>query len=102
MQASEELVAEHFADGVHQDMSALGKAATLDERKARGWSLNSGRYVSGPQREEDDDLDIDARLIELHDGAEGLNPGARWLEGQISENMVSLLSRRTLNDEGEG
>jgi type I restriction enzyme M protein len=74
--------------------------ATVEEIEAQGWSLNPGRYVGVPEREEDDDFDFEARLTELHEELEVLNSEAHELEARISENVVSLLSGMVPNDEG--
>ena len=84
-------MAQHFPDGVYQDVPGLCKVATLDEIEAQGWSLNPGRYVGVPEREEDEDFDFAERLTELHEELEILNAEAHELEARIAENVALLL-----------
>ena len=88
---SEELMGEHFPAGVYRDVAGLCKVATVEEIEAQGWSLNPGRYVGVPEREEDDDFDFEARLTELHEELEVLNSEAHELEGRIAENISQVL-----------
>jgi type I restriction enzyme M protein len=90
---SREMVDECFPEGVYQDVPGLCKVATLDEIEAQGWSLNPGRYVGVPEREEDEDFDFAERLAELYEELEVLNAEARELEGRISRNVMTLLER---------
>ena len=89
-QGSAELMAEHFPDGVYQDVPGLCKVATLDEIEAQGWSLNPGRYVGVAERAEEE-FDFAERLQELHEELEVLNAEAHELEEQIAENVTQLL-----------
>jgi type I restriction enzyme M protein len=94
-QGSADLMSEHFPDGVYQDVAGLCKVATLDEIKAQGWSLNPGRYVGVPEREEDPDFDFEVALTELHEELEVLNAEAHELEARIGENVGALLNAKT-------
>ena len=87
---SDELLNEHFPDGVYRDVPGLCKAATLDEIAAQGWSLNPGRYVGVAAREQED-YDFAERLQELNEELELLNAEAHELEMEISENVNQLL-----------
>jgi type I restriction enzyme M protein len=89
-QGSAKLMAEHFPDGVYQDVPGLCKVATLDEIEAQGWSLNPGRYVGVAERQEED-LHFGERLAELHEELEVLNAEAHELETRIAENVMQLL-----------
>ncbi|MEA3345844.1 MAG: class I SAM-dependent DNA methyltransferase [Chloroflexota bacterium] len=89
-QGSAELMAEHFLDGVYQDVPGLCKVATLNEIEAQGWSLNPGRYVGVAEREEED-FDFAERLMELHEELEVLNAEVHELEERIAENVAFLL-----------
>ena len=89
-QGSGELMREHFPEGVYRDVPGLCKVATVDEIEAQGWSLNPGRYVGVPEREEDD-IDFAERLQELHEELEVLNVEAHELEERIEENVMLLL-----------
>jgi type I restriction enzyme M protein len=88
---SEALMAEHFPEGAYRDVPGLCRVATLEEIEAQDWSLNPGRYVGVPEREEDADFDFEARLVELHDELDVLNAEAHELEARINENVISLL-----------
>jgi type I restriction enzyme M protein len=88
---SEGLMGEHFPAGVYRDVAGLCKVATVEEIEAQGWSLNPGRYVGVPEREEDDDFDFEARLMELHEELETLNSEAHALEARIAENVLHVL-----------
>jgi type I restriction enzyme M protein len=90
-QGSADLMAQHFPDGTYQDVPGLCKVATLDEIEAQGWSLNPGRYVGVPEREEDEDFDFAAALTALHEELEVLNAEAHELEEHIGENVAQLL-----------
>jgi type I restriction enzyme M protein len=93
LHGSADMMAEKFPDGSYQDVPGLCKVATIKEIKAQGWSLNPGRYVGVPEREEDD-FDFKERLQELNEELEVLNAGAREIEGRIEENVVKLLERK--------
>jgi type I restriction enzyme M protein len=81
---SADLMAEHFPEGVYQDVPGLCKVATRTEIEAQGWSLNPGRYV-GVAAREDDDFDFVERMTELHETLDTLNAEAHELETRISE-----------------
>jgi type I restriction enzyme M protein len=72
----------------------LCKVATLDEIEAQGWSLNPGRYVGVPERDEDADFDFEARLTELHQELDVLNAEAHELEARIAHNVAQILERQ--------
>ena len=65
--------------------------ATLREIEAQGWSLNPGRYVGVPERDEDDDFDFATALTALHEELEILNAEAHELEERIAGNVTQLL-----------
>jgi type I restriction enzyme M protein len=73
--------------------------ASLAEIEAQGWSLNPGRYVGVPEREEDPDFDFEARLTELHEALEVLNAEAHELEARIGENVLGILSAEMQGDD---
>jgi type I restriction enzyme M protein len=87
---SADLMAEHFPEGVYQDVPGLCKVATRTEIEAQGWSLNPGRYV-GVAAREDDDFDFAQRMTELHETLDTLNAEAHELEARISKNIRMLL-----------
>jgi type I restriction enzyme M protein len=90
---SEALTGEHFPDGAYRDVAGLCKVAAAEEIEAQGWSLNPGRYVGVPAREEDDDFDFEARLTALHEELAALNDEAHELETRIAANVSQLLGR---------
>jgi len=65
--------------------------ATRAEIEAQGWSLNPGRYVGVPEREEDEGFDFAGRLVELQEELEVLNAEAHELEERIADNVSQLL-----------
>jgi type I restriction enzyme M protein len=87
-----DLLKELFPDGKYQDISGLCKIATIDEIEARGWSLNSGRYV-GTQTKEFDEEDFWETFSALNTELARLNEQAQQLERTIEENFLSLVSR---------
>jgi type I restriction enzyme M protein len=89
---SEEKWQEIFGDAPsYIDIPGLCKAATLQEIKAQGWSLNPGRYVGVAKGEELSDEDFKEKLEALNEELEILNAEARELEAKIAENVVELL-----------
>jgi len=90
-QGSADLMAEHFFDGVYQDVPGLCKVAAMDEIEAQGWSLNPGRYVGVPERVEEEGFDFSAAFTALHEELETLNAEAHELETRIAENVAQLL-----------
>jgi len=89
-QGSAELMAEHFPDGVYQDVPGLCKVRALDEIEAQGWSLSPGRYVGVAERKADE-FDFAERLQEFHEELEVLNAEAHELEQRIGQNVTILL-----------
>jgi type I restriction enzyme M protein len=73
------------------DVPGLCKAATLDEIKAQGWSLNPGRYVGVAPGEEVSDGDFKSQLQALNEELETLNVQARTLEQTIAANIKGIL-----------
>jgi len=90
-QGSAGLMAEHFPAGVYQDVPGLCKVAAMDEIEAQGWSLNPGRYVGVPEREEEEGFDFAAALTALHEELETLNAEGHELEERITGNVTQLL-----------
>jgi type I restriction enzyme M protein len=90
---SDDLLAEHFPDGVYTDVPGLCKVATTDEIREQGYSLNAGRYVGVAARQGLDDFDFRQRMEELHEQLELLNAEAHELETRIADNMRQLLGK---------
>jgi type I restriction enzyme M protein len=88
---SQALMTQHFPDGKYQDVPGLCKAATLDEIKSQGYSLNPGRYIGVVAKAQTENLDFLAELEELHEQLEVLNAKAHDLEERISNNLLQLL-----------
>lgn len=78
-----------FPEGVYTDVGGLCKVVTLQEIEAKDWSLSPGRYV-GVSPVEDEDLDYEERLSEIHIELDGLNEEAIALAKTISENYKEL------------
>jgi type I restriction enzyme M protein len=75
----------------YKDVPGLCKAATLDEIKAQGWSLNPGRYVGVAPGEAVSDEDFKEQLETLNEELETLNAQARELEDTIAKNVAEIL-----------
>jgi type I restriction enzyme M protein len=73
------------------DVPGLCKAATINEIKAQGWSLNPGRYVGVAPGEEVSDEDFKQQLETLNEELEALNAQARELEQTIARNVAEIL-----------
>ena len=73
------------------DVPGLCKAATLNEIKAQGWSLNPGRYVGVALGESVTDQDFKEQLEALSEELETLNSQARELEQTIGRNVAEIL-----------
>jgi len=82
-----------FENNEYRDIPGLCKVASIDEIRQHGYSLNPGRYVGVPEREEED-FDFYERLKELNEELEKLNREARELEKRIAKNVAGLLERR--------
>ena len=87
---SQEMMKEHFPEGVYADVAGQCKAASIEEVEEQGWSLNPGRYVGVAERE-DDDFDFFERLEELNEDLECLTCKARILEERIAQNIEGIL-----------
>jgi type I restriction enzyme M protein len=81
---------ERFTNGKYADVEGLCKIVTLDEVEANDYSLTPGRYV-GVTFIEDDGMDYNKRLTELHQSLEELNDQAIELSKTISKNIKTLL-----------
>ncbi len=90
---SKEMMAEQFPEGTYRDVPGLCKAATLDEVREQGYSLNPGGYV-GVTEKAADDFDFYERLEELNEELETLNAEARHLEERIADNVTKILNGR--------
>lgn len=92
VQGSFALLAEKGLNDGYADVPGLCKAASREEIKAQGWSLNPGRYV-GAAAAEAEDVDFTERLEGLSEELEVLNAEARELEGRIAANLALILEK---------
>ena len=81
----------YLPDEAYRDVPGLCRVATLEEIETQGWSLNPGRYVGVPEREEDEGFDFARVLTALHEELETLNAEAHELEERIAGNVTQLL-----------
>lgn len=80
---------EKFGDGEYQDVLGLCKAATLAEIEEKGWSLTPGAYV-GVALIEDDGVDFEERMAEIHKELLSLQAESNDLMDTISQNMKEM------------
>ncbi len=80
---------EKFGDGEYQDVLGLCKAATLAEIEEKGWSLTPGAYV-GVAPIEDDGVDFEERMAEIHKELLSLQAESNDLMDTISQNMKEM------------
>lgn len=80
---------EKFGDGEYQDVLGLCKAATLEEIEEKGWSLTPGAYV-GVAPIEDDGVDFEERMAEIHKELLSLQAESNDLMDTISQNMKEM------------
>ena len=80
---------EKFGDGEYQDIPGLCKIATGEEIKDKGWSLTPGAYV-GVAPVEDDGVDFEERMKEIHKELLTLQGEANDLMNTISKNLEEM------------
>lgn len=80
---------EKFVEGEYQDVLGLCKAATLIEIEEKGWSLTPGAYV-GVAPIEDDGVDFEERMAEIHKELLSLQTESNDLMDTISQNMKEM------------
>lgn len=80
---------EKFGDGEYQDIPGLCKIATEGEIKEKGWSLTPGAYV-GVAPVEDDGVDFEERMKEIHRELLTLQGEANELMDTISKNLEEM------------
>lgn len=80
---------EKFGDGEYQDISGLCKIATEEEIKDKGWSLTPGAYV-GVAPVEDDGVDFEERMKEIHKELLTLQDESNRLMDTISKNLEEM------------
>lgn len=80
---------EKFGDGVYSDVLGLCKVADISEIEAKGWSLTPGAYV-GVAPVEDDGVDFEERMAEIHRELLSLQAESNNLMDTISKNMKEM------------
>lgn len=80
---------EKFGDGVYADVPGLCKVADQAEIEEKDWSLTPGAYV-GVAPVEDDGVDFEERMAEIHRELLSLQAESNELMETISQNMKEL------------
>lgn len=80
---------EKFGDGVYADVPGLCKVADISEIEEKGWSLTPGAYV-GVAPVEDDGVDFEERMAEIHRELLSLQAESNDLMDTISKNMKEM------------
>lgn len=80
---------EKFGEGKYQDIPGLCKIATRAEIKEKSWSLTPGAYV-GVAPVEDDGVDFEERMAEIHKELLSLQEGSNELMKTISESLKEM------------
>jgi len=80
---------EKFGEGVYADVLGLCKLATISEIAEKGWSLTPGAYV-GVAPIEDDGVDFEERMVEIHRELLSLQAESNDLMDTISQNMKEM------------
>ena len=80
---------EKFGDGVYADILGLCKVADITEIEEKGWSLTPGAYV-GVAPVEDDGVDFEERMAEIHRELLSLQAESNDLMDTISKNMKEM------------
>lgn len=80
---------EKFGDGVYADVLGLCKVVDITEIEAKGWSLTPGAYV-GVAPVEDDGVDFEERMTEIHRELLSLQAESNNLMETISKNMKEM------------
>ena len=76
-------------DGKYQDVLGLCKVATIQEIEEKNYSLTPGAYV-GVAEQEDDGVDFQERMTEIHDELNRLNTEANALMTDILKEWEGL------------
>lgn len=80
---------EKFGEGIYQDIPGLCKIASRVEIKEKGWSLTPGAYV-GVAPVEDDGVDFEERMAEIHIELLSLQAESNKLMNTISASLKEL------------
>lgn len=80
---------EKFGEGEYRDVLGLCKIATISEIEEKNWSLTPGAYV-GVAPVEDDGVNFEARMAEIHRELLSLHEESNNLMNTISKNMKEM------------
>lgn len=80
---------EKFGGGEYKDILGLCKVADITEIEEKGWSLTPGAYV-GVAPVEDDGVDFEERMAEIHRELLSLQAESNDLMNTISKNMREM------------
>lgn len=80
---------EKFGDGLYTDVLGFCKVATISEIEEKGWTLTPGAYV-GVAPVEDDGVDFEERMAEIHRELLSLQAESNDLMDTISKNMKEM------------
>lgn len=80
---------EKFGEGVYADVLGLCKLASISEIEEKGWSLTPGAYV-GVAPIEDDGVDFEERMAEIHRELLSLQAESNDLMDTISQNLKEM------------
>lgn len=80
---------EKFGEGTYTDVLGLCKVASMSEIEEKGWSLTPGAYV-GVAPLEDDGVDFEERMAEIHRELLSLQAESNDLMDAISQNMKEM------------
>ena len=80
---------EKFGEGVYADVPGLCKIASLSEIEEKDWSLTPGAYV-GVAPIEDDGVDFEERMTEIHKELLTLQAESNDLMDTISQNLKEM------------
>lgn len=80
---------EKFGEGVYDDILGLCKVAAISEIEDKNWSLTPGTYV-GVAPIEDDGVDFEERMSEIHCELLSLQAESNDLMDTISQNMKEM------------
>lgn len=80
---------EKFGDGTYADIPGLCKVVDQTDIIAKGWSLTPGAYV-GVAPVEDDGVDFEARMAEIHRELLSLQAESNDLMDTISKNLKEM------------
>jgi len=83
------LVSKFGEDGQYQDILGLCKIATIQEIEEKNYSLTPGAYVGVPEQE-DDGVDFQERMNDIHAELAKLNKEANVLMGEIQKAWEEL------------